>query len=204
MVSLGVWVTAVLLSSPGLFWVFQTIFYNAVVWMISILSLICNFSSLFLFKPLLSYSTAYSAHWQNPNICTSISLCSAWTAKSTWWQVLFFFFLLLNNCRSGLLAGIRWSVCISKSHSLRRILVCSFIIWYYRQILIDTFHIGSFSYANVICTLFVQVSYIHIIFVLLLWQFLTLALIDVFFYWSLSDSKFLHVSRTLLNILTNL
>ena len=42
-------------------------------------------------------------------------LWSAGTAKSTILQILFFFFLLIIM-RSGLLAGIRWSVCILKSH----------------------------------------------------------------------------------------
>ena len=41
-------------------------------------------------------------------------LWSAGTAKSTILQVLFF--LLLIIIKSGLLAGIRWSVCILKSH----------------------------------------------------------------------------------------
>ena len=40
-------------------------------------------------------------------------LSSTGTAKSTILQILF---LLLIMMRSGLLAGIRWSVCISKSH----------------------------------------------------------------------------------------
>ena len=50
-------------------------------------------------------------------------LWSAGTAKSTILQILFFlifffffFFLLLIIIRSGLLAGIRWSVCMLKSH----------------------------------------------------------------------------------------
>ena len=42
-------------------------------------------------------------------------LWSAGTAKSTILQILFFFFLLIIM-RSGLLAGIRWSVCMLKSH----------------------------------------------------------------------------------------
>ena len=40
-------------------------------------------------------------------------LWSAGTAKTTILQVLFFFFLLIIM-RSGLLAGIRWSICILK------------------------------------------------------------------------------------------
>ena len=38
---------------------------------------------------------------------------SAWTAKSTILQILFFLLIII---RSGLLAEIRWSVCMSKSH----------------------------------------------------------------------------------------
>ena len=46
-----------------------------------------------------------------------IILWSAGTAKSTILQVLFFFFFfLLIIIRSGLLAEIRWSECMSKSH----------------------------------------------------------------------------------------
>ena len=43
-------------------------------------------------------------------------LWSAGTAKSTILQIFFFFFFLLIIKRSGLLAEIRWSVCMSKSH----------------------------------------------------------------------------------------
>ena len=43
----------------------------------------------------------------------SFILWSAGTAKSTILQVLFF---LLITIRSGLLAEIRWSICMSKSH----------------------------------------------------------------------------------------
>ena len=53
----------------------------------------------------------------------SFILWSAGTAKSTILQI-FFFFLLLIIIRSGLLAEIRWSVCISKSH--RSVCVCHF------------------------------------------------------------------------------
>ena len=40
-------------------------------------------------------------------------LWSAWTAKSTILQILFFLLIIM---RSGLLAGISWSVCMLKSH----------------------------------------------------------------------------------------
>ena len=46
----------------------------------------------------------------------SFILWSAGTAKSTILQIFFFFFLSIIM-RSGLRAEIRWSVCISKSHS---------------------------------------------------------------------------------------
>ena len=48
----------------------------------------------------------------------SFILLSAGTAKSTILQILFFlfFFFLLIIIRSGLLAEIRWSVCIPKFH----------------------------------------------------------------------------------------
>ena len=47
----------------------------------------------------------------------SVILCSAGTAKSTILQILFlfFFFFLLIFLRSGLLAWIKWSVCMLKS-----------------------------------------------------------------------------------------
>ena len=45
----------------------------------------------------------------------SFILWSAGTAKSTILQILFFFFFLII-IRSGLLAEIRWSMCMSKSH----------------------------------------------------------------------------------------
>ena len=44
----------------------------------------------------------------------SFILWSAGTAKSTIFQILFFFLVII--IRSGLLAEIRWSVCMSKSH----------------------------------------------------------------------------------------
>ena len=46
----------------------------------------------------------------------SFILWSAGTAKSTILQTFFFFFFFLVIIRSGLLAEIRWSVCMSKSH----------------------------------------------------------------------------------------
>ena len=43
----------------------------------------------------------------------SFILWSAGTAKSTFLQIFFFLLIIIRSC---LLAGIRWSVCISKSH----------------------------------------------------------------------------------------
>ena len=48
----------------------------------------------------------------------SFILWSAGTAKSTILQILSFFFIII---RSGLLAEIRWSVCVSKSHRSFRV-----------------------------------------------------------------------------------
>ena len=87
----------------------------------------------------------------------SFILWLAGTAKSTILQVLFFFFLsffffffllLLIIIRSGLLAEIRWSVCMSKSHrSLFIIIIINIniiiiiIIWvFFTPVLVDGFH----------------------------------------------------------------
>ena len=43
----------------------------------------------------------------------SLIVCSAWTAKSTILQIFSFLLIII---RPGLLAEIKWSVCISKSH----------------------------------------------------------------------------------------
>ena len=64
----------------------------------------------------LARSRYLSFFWQS----FSFILWSAWTAKSTILQILFFFLLLLLLLliiiRFGLLAEIRLSVCMSKSH----------------------------------------------------------------------------------------
>ena len=57
---------------------------------------------------------------------------------------LFFFFFLVIITRSGILAGIRWSVCILKchgilaTHSLGQILVCAYTICLYGEISISS------------------------------------------------------------------
>ena len=73
-------------------------------------------------------------------------LWSAGTAKSTILQILFFFIIM----RSGLLAGIRWSVCMLKSHRslcesfLGQVPGCAYTICLYGRIEIScTFPSGS-------------------------------------------------------------
>ena len=56
----------------------------------------------------------------------SFILWSAGTAKSTILQVLCFLLIII---KSGLLAGIRWSVCMLKSH--RRLCVAFYFHYYY-------------------------------------------------------------------------
>ena len=127
--------------SPQVSRTFLSILANlnkAVVWMVSIHSLISSSSSyafpshwglfqvhqlqLVLLSP--SCSTGFLVLWQGPSTC--LSFCFLWfslstrTEKSSIQQVLFF---LLIITRFGLLATIRWSVCISKS---QRILCISF------------------------------------------------------------------------------
>ena len=68
-------------------------------------------------------SLARSRYLSFFSLSFSFILWSAGTAKSTILQVLFFFlFFFLITIRSGLLAEIRWSVCMSKSH--RSLCVC--------------------------------------------------------------------------------
>ena len=59
-------------------------------------------------------SLARSRYLSFFSLSFSSILCSAGTEKSTILQILFFFFLLII-IKSGLLAEIKWSVCISKS-----------------------------------------------------------------------------------------
>ena len=72
----------------------------------------------------------------------SFILWSDGTTKSVVLQIFFFFFLLII-IRSGLLADIRWSVCISKPHKslyesfLGQVLGCSYTICWHDQILIS-------------------------------------------------------------------
>ena len=107
---------------------------NAVVWIVSTYNLISKSSShfinhlgivpsvpitigitvTFMFHSLFYFcSLARSRYSSLFSIFKIFSLWSTGTAKSTIRQVLSFFFLL--STRSGRLAEIRWSVCISKS-----------------------------------------------------------------------------------------
>ena len=112
---------------------------NAVVWMVSTHPLISKSSSpctsslvtvlsvpitigitiVYMFHSFFS-SLARSRYLSLFSLSFSFTLWSAGMAKSTIWQVLFFFFTIT---RSGCLAMIGWSVCISKS---QRILCISF------------------------------------------------------------------------------
>ena len=68
----------------------------------------------FIFHSFFFNSLARSRYLSHFSHSFSFILWSAGTAKSTNLQI--FFFLLLIIIRSGLLAEIRWSVCISRSH----------------------------------------------------------------------------------------
>ena len=95
---------------------------NAVVWMVSIRPLISKSYGPFS-KPLVTVpnapitkffnSLARSRYLSFFSYSFSFILWSTRTAKSTIVQVLFFLLIII---RSGFLAKIRWSVCMSKSH----------------------------------------------------------------------------------------
>ena len=126
----------------GFHWCTLADFNNGVFWMVSILPMISHSSSP-LSNPLETVSSTPTTIGITVNLmfhsfCSSqvrfkyLSLFSlsfiftvwfAGMAKSTWEQIFFFFLFLLISTRSYLLAGIRWSVCISKS---KRILYISF------------------------------------------------------------------------------
>ena len=109
---------------------------NVVVWMVSTLPCISKSSShfinplvtaprapitiginvTFMFHSFFNY-LARSRYLSFFSLSFSFTLWSAGTTKSTILKVLFYF-LLLIVIRSGLLADIRWSVCMPKSHSL--------------------------------------------------------------------------------------
>ena len=101
---------------------------NAVVWMVSTLSLIsksfgdCTKSTNYNWYrhhfhiPLFFNSLLRSRYLSFCSLCFNFTLWSTGRAKSTIQQVLFFFFFffLLVNIKSGRLADIWWFVCISK------------------------------------------------------------------------------------------
>ena len=126
-------------------------FNNAVVWTVSVHPLFSKSSSLctnplvtvpnspntisvtvtFMFHSFFS-SLARSSYLSLFSLPFNFTLWSVRTAKSTIREVLFF---LLTITRSGLLAEIKWSVCISKSqriicasHFLGQILGCAYTI----------------------------------------------------------------------------
>ena len=90
----------------------------------------------------------------------SFILWSAGTAKSKILLVLFFFFLLLIILRSGLLAEIRWSVCISKSHrslceSFSRTSACLCIYHLFVRSNLNFLHISPWiTLPNQLCLVF--------------------------------------------------
>ena len=123
----GVWVTVSLLKSPGLF----SVFNNDVVWMVSTRpSTSRPFNNLlvtvpkapitigtivtFMFNSFFFNSLARSSYLSFFSPSFRFILLSAGTAKSTILHFFFFFFFWF--IRSGLLAEIRWSVCMSKPH----------------------------------------------------------------------------------------
>ena len=91
----------------------------------------------FMFPIFFFNSLAWSRYFSFYSLSFSFILWSAGTAKSTILQVLF---LLLIIISSGLLAGIRWSVCISKSSTslcvsfFGQLLGCAYTIFSYGQI----------------------------------------------------------------------
>ena len=92
------------------------------------------------------------------------------------------FFFLLIIMKSGLLAGIKWSVCMLKSHS---------------SLCVSFFRTGA---GLCIYHLFVRSNW-NLLLLFTSLEFFTSVLADGFSHWSLSDSKSPQVSRTRLSIL---
>ena len=128
----------------------------------------------------------------------SILLCSQPGQQSPHFASSFFFLIIT---RSGRLAKIRWSVCISKS---QRSLCVSFSR---TDVGLCVYHLFVWSNLNFLAqspVLFLRLlvtftyhhhPYYNYCFSHQLWQ--------VVFHWSLSDSKSPQLPRTLLSILTN-
>ena len=127
----GVWVTASLLKSPGLFSVFWL--FSIIVWLVSTRPLISKSSSPFN-NPLVTVPKApitigikvsfmFHCFFQIPSkvqvlilLFTFLQFYSVVSQDSKIHNFASSLFLLLINIRSGLLAEIRGSVCMSKSH----------------------------------------------------------------------------------------
>ena len=126
----GVYVTASFLKSPGL-WILA-ILSNAVIWIMSphpptskssrpfnnllviVLKAPIKIGTIVTFMFHIFFnSLAMSRYLSFFSHSFRFILWSAGTAKSTILQILFFLLIII---RSGLLAGIRWSVCMLKSH----------------------------------------------------------------------------------------
>ena len=145
-------------KSPQIFWTFLgilAVLNNVVVWMVSTRPPTSKSSSPFN-NPLVTVpkapikigmivsvfhnffnSLARSRYLFFFSLSFSFTLWPAGTAKSTILQVLFFLLIIL---RSGLLAEIRWSVCMSSligvyvCHSPGQMLGCAYTICLYGQI----------------------------------------------------------------------
>ena len=144
---IGIWVTVSFLRFPELFSSMMADLNNAVVWMVwaaifnpssppyqafedfpstpTIIGITVTFMfhNYFSFLVVFNYLFLFSFSF-------IFSLCSSGTAKSTIWQILFLFIFLLTITRSGLLTGIRWSVCISKSQRILRISFSRMDSWF--------------------------------------------------------------------------
>ena len=132
-----------------------TVLKNAVVWMVSTRSPTSKSSSSFS-NPLVtvpkapitssiificmfhSFSIPYQGRGTYPsNHILSVLFCGQPGQQSQQFCKFFFFLLLLIIIRSGLLAEIRWSVCMLKSHRSLCVLfsrtgtwLCIYICWY--------------------------------------------------------------------------
>ena len=135
----GVRVTASLLGSPGLvsgFWLFPPTFkssrhFNTPLVIVPKTPITIGTIFTFMFHSFFN-SLARSRYLSLFSHSFRFILWSAGTAKSTIFQILLFFLLII--IRSGLLARIRWSVCMLKSHRsyvcqfLRQVLGCAYTI----------------------------------------------------------------------------
>ena len=105
-------------------------------------------------------SLARSKYLSSFSLSFKIILWSAGTAKLTILQILVFLLIII---RSGLLAGIRWSVCILKSH---RSLCVSYYYYYYYYYF--AFHVPFFIFFFIIPLFFCVYLFFHFFFTFLL------------------------------------